>query len=167
MEPDHVDRLLGQWAGECPHLDVSALAVSARISRLHRFLDLRLTGQLDRFALHQGEANVLAALRRAGEPYQLTPTELARSLLISSGAMTNRLDRLEERGLIERLRDAEDGRKIQVQLRHAGRELIDAAMEAHTAELEQLLAPLDEEARTQLGDVLRSLLLEFERSAGR
>jgi DNA-binding MarR family transcriptional regulator len=167
MEPDHVDRLLGQWAGECPHLDVSALAVSARISRLHRFLDLRLTELLDRYSLHQGEANVLAALRRSGPPYQLTPTALSRSLLISSGAMTNRLDRLEERGLIERIPDREDGRKVQVALTPAGRDLIDEAMVTHTEDLEQVFAFVDDDAREQLGGLLRSMLLAFERDATR
>jgi DNA-binding MarR family transcriptional regulator len=167
MELDHVDRLLGQWAGECPHLDVSALAVSARVSRLHRFLDLRLTELLDRYALHQGEANVLAALRRSGPPYELTPTALSRSLLISSGAMTNRLDRLEARGLIARIPDREDGRKVQVKLTPEGSELIDAAMVSHTADLEQLLGFVDAEAREQLGDLLRHILLVFERDATR
>jgi DNA-binding MarR family transcriptional regulator len=167
MEPDHVDRLLGQWAGECSHLDVSALAVSARISRLHRFLDLRLTELLERYALHQGEANVLAALRRSGPPYQLTPTALSRSLLISSGAMTNRLDRLEERHLIERIPDRQDGRMVQVALTPAGRDLIDEAMVAHTTDLERLFAFVDEERREQLGDLLRGILLEFERDAPR
>ncbi len=167
MELDHVDRLLGQWAGECPHLDTSALAVSARVSRLHRFFDLRLSELLDRYALHEGEANVLAALRRAGAPHQLTPTELSRSLLISSGAMTNRLDRLEERGLIERIPDAVDGRKVQVALTPAGRDVIDEAMVAHTTDLEELLGFLDEEARAALAGLLRCILLAFERDATR
>jgi DNA-binding MarR family transcriptional regulator len=167
MELDHVDRLLGQWAGECPHLDTSALAVSARLSRLHRFLDLHLTELLDRYALHQGEANVLAALRRSGAPHQLTPTELSRALLISSGAMTNRLDRLEERGLVERIPDAADGRKVQVALTTAGRELIDEVMVAHTASLEQRLAFFDQDARTALAGLLRHLLLAFEADATR
>jgi DNA-binding MarR family transcriptional regulator len=165
MEPDHVDRLLGQWAGECPNLDVSALAVSARLSRLHRFLDLRLIELLERYSLHQGEANVLAALRRSGAPYQLTPTALSRSLLISSGAMTNRLDRLEERGLIERAPDADDGRKVQVSLTPAGRELIDDVMVVHTTDLEGLLGFVDGEAREQLNALLQGILLEFERGA--
>jgi DNA-binding MarR family transcriptional regulator len=167
MELDHVDRLLGQWAGESPDLDVSALAVSTRIARLHRFLDLRLTQILDDYGLHQGEANVLAALRRSGPPYRLTPTALARSLLISSGAMTNRLDRLEARSLIERLPDDEDGRKVQVALTPAGRELIDQAMLTHTTDLERLFAFVDERTREQLGGLLRTILLAFERDATR
>lgn len=162
MEPDHVDRLLGQWAGECPHLDTSALAVSARLSRLHRFLDLRLSVLLDRYRLHEGEANVLAALRRSGAPHQLTPTALSRSLLISSGAMTNRLDRLEARGLIERFPDADDGRKVQVALTAAGRTLIDEVMVVHTADLEERLAFFDGDARDALAGMLRQLLLAFE-----
>jgi DNA-binding MarR family transcriptional regulator len=158
MERDHVDALTDQWARERPELDTRGLAVSARVVRLQRHLDRRIREVLTRFDLHEGEANVLAALRRAGAPHELTPSELSRSLLLSSGAMTNRLDRLEARGLLVRVPDPQDGRRVRVRLTDAGQDVVDAAMDAHTAALAEQLGFLAEDERRALEGLLRRVL---------
>jgi DNA-binding MarR family transcriptional regulator len=159
---DHVDHLLAQWAQERPELDTSLLRLAARIVRLSRYLDRASAEHLAPWALSEGEQNVLAALRRAGPPYELTPTELYRSLLLSSGAMTNRLDRLEEAGLLVRTPDPDDRRRTRVRLTERGREVVDAAMDTHRVALETIfegLAPTDADA---LEDLLRGILRRIE-----
>jgi DNA-binding MarR family transcriptional regulator len=166
MEQDHVDELLGQWARRRPELDLSALGVAARVLRLQRILERQVAEHLRPFDLHEGEVNVLAALRRADPPHELTPTELYRSLLLSSGAMTNRLDRLEQAGLVTRLADPDDGRRVLVRLTEQGRETIDAAMDTHTAGLGRLFSVLEEPERLALEDHLRLLLSRLEPDLG-
>jgi DNA-binding MarR family transcriptional regulator len=165
---DHVDHLTEQWAAERPELDTSALRVSARIVRLERFLARRIQTDLDAVGLTDGEVNVLAALRRAGPPYELTPTELYRGLLLSSGAMTNRLDRLEEAGLVRRIPDETDRRRTRVALTERGRETVDEAMDAHLRGLEELFGFLSPADRGALEELLRQVLahLEGEGAAG-
>lgn len=164
MESDHVDHLLAQWADERPELPTGALAIAARVARLHRFLVRSSAEAMTGFGLTEGEGNVLAALRRAGPPYALTPTELYRSLLLSSGAMTNRVDRLEERGFVEREDDPSDRRRILVRLTEEGRQVIEAAMDAHVAALEGALdvALPHEQDRATLVELLRQTLRHFE-----
>lgn len=159
---DHVDHLLAQWAQQRPEVDTSLLRISARIVRLSRYLDREVADHLAPWDLSEGEHNVLAALRRSGPPYQLTPTELYRSLLISSGAMTNRLDRLEAAGLIVRTPDPDDRRRTRVGLTERGREVIDAALDAHVAALEELFAGLAPEDADQLESLLRGVLSRLE-----
>jgi DNA-binding MarR family transcriptional regulator len=160
---DHVDHLLAQWADERPEFDTSALSVAARVARLERFLHRTSRSALDGFGLNEGEGNVLAALRRAGPPFALTPTELYRSLLLSSGAMTNRIDRLEEAGYVVRDRDPDDRRRVLVRLTDAGRELIDDAMDAHVDALSDVLtSALDDTERAELVGLLRKALVHFE-----
>ena len=124
-EGDHVDHLLAQWHAEMPDLDPSPMAVIARVSRLGRIFDRRVEELYAKYGLNQSQFGVLAALRRAGPPYCLSPTELYNSLLISSGAMTNRLERLAAAGYIDRIPDPEDGRSILVALTPAGKQLIE------------------------------------------
>jgi DNA-binding MarR family transcriptional regulator len=159
---DHVDELTDQWARERPELDTSALRLSARILRLERFLSRRIQSDLDAVGLSEGEVNVLAALRRAGPPYELTPTELYRGLLLSSGAMTNRIDRLQDAGLVHRIPDDDDRRRTRVALTERGRETIDDAMDAHLRGLEGLLGFLDDDDRGALEDLLRKVLCHLE-----
>lgn len=163
MPRDHVDHLLAQWAEERPEFDTAALTVAARVARLSRYL-VRVSRQaLEDFGINEGEGNVLAALRRAGPPYALTPTDLYRSLLLSSGAMTNRIDRLEQQGFVARERDPADRRRILVRLTDAGRELIDAAMDGHVGALDdELRLALDPAEREELARLLRTALLHFE-----
>lgn len=162
MTQDHVDQLADQWRRERPDLDLSILRVAARIVRLDRFIERAVAEHLEPLGLNDGEFNVLAALRRAGAPYELTPTDLYRSLLLSSGAMTNRLDRLEEAGLIRRTPDEKDRRRIQVALTDEGLARIDAAMTTHTRRLDELLGFLTEGQRQQLEDLLRTALAGIE-----
>jgi DNA-binding MarR family transcriptional regulator len=167
MERDHVDGLVEQWAAERPELDTSGLRLSARIVRLQRFLDQASQAVVSGFGLQLGELNVLAALRRAGDPYELTPTDLYRGLLVSSGAMTNRLDRLEEHDLVTRVPDPEDRRRIKVALTARGAELIDQAMDEHTAVLREAFSGIDARQREDLEGLLRSVLVQARGEATR
>lgn len=163
MTSDHVDHLLEQWAAERPSLDTGPLSVAARVVRLEVFLARTSQQALAAHGVNEGEGNVLAALRRSGPPYALTPTDLYRSLLLSSGAMTNRVDRLEEAGLVARERDPADRRRILVRLTDAGRERIDDAMDAHVGALDGALSvALTTSERDQLARLLRKALLHFE-----
>jgi DNA-binding MarR family transcriptional regulator len=163
---DHVDDLTEQWARERPELDTSALRLSARIIRLERFLARRIQSDLDAVGLNDGEVNVLAALRRAGPPYELSPTDLYRGLLLSSGAMTNRLDRLEEAGLVRRSKDDDDRRRTRVALTERGRQTIDEAMDTHIRGLDGLLGFLTDEDRDALESLLRRVLTHLEDAEG-
>ena len=153
-EPDHVSRIMEQWRRERPDLDVSPQGV---IGRLHR-LGHRLTEELVRvyaeFGLAEGEFDVLATLRRTGAPYELTPTDLAAGTMVTSGAVTKRVDRLAERGLVARRVSDRDGRGRVVALTPPGRELIDRAFEAHMANEQRLLRPLDRVDRERLARIL-------------
>jgi DNA-binding MarR family transcriptional regulator len=159
---DHVDHLLAQWHVEMPDLDPSPMAVIARVSRLGRIFDRRVEELYAEFGLNQSQFGVLAALRRAGPPYCLSPTELYNSLLISSGAMTNRLERLESAGYIDRVPDPEDGRSMLVALTPSGKKLIERVLQPHYQNGRRLLSALSDEERGQLAGLLRRLLLEFE-----
>lgn len=162
---DHVDELTEQWADERPELDTSSLRLSARVIRLERFLSRRIQADLETVGLNEGEVNVLAALRRSGPPYELTPTELYRGLLLSSGAMTNRLDRLEDAGLVRRAPDEADRRRTRVRLTERGRVTIDEAMDAHLRGLEELLGFLAPDQRAALEELLRTVLAHLEAGA--
>jgi DNA-binding MarR family transcriptional regulator len=161
-DEDHVDHLLAQWAQQRPDLDTSLLRISARIVRLSRYLDREAADHLTPWDLSEGEHNVLAALRRSGPPYELTPTQLYRSLLISSGAMTNRLDRLEAAGLLVRTPDPDDRRRTRVGLTERGREVIDAAIDRHVMALDEVFAGLTHEDADQLEALLRGILSRLE-----
>jgi DNA-binding MarR family transcriptional regulator len=145
-----------------PELDPSPMAVIARVSRLGRIFDRRVEEVYARYGLNQSQFGVLAALRRAGPPYCLSPTELYNSLLITSGAMTNRLERLAGAGYIDRIPDPHDGRSMLVSLTPAGKRLIERVVGPHYENEQRLLSSLSAEERTQLADLLRRLLLELE-----
>jgi DNA-binding MarR family transcriptional regulator len=118
---DHVDHILEQWAQQRPDLDVSPMGIIGRMSRLSRFLERSIAAVLTRYGLNEPQFAVLAALRRAGPPHTLSPTDLYNGLLVSSGAMTNRLERLAAAGLVERVPDPADGRSLLAHRRRAGR----------------------------------------------
>ncbi len=162
MGGDAVDRILGQWAIERPDLDASPMGVFGRLSRGVKVLDRSLAATFAEFGLNGGEFDVLATLRRSGEPYSLTPTELFRSMMLSSAAMTNRLDRLEQRGLVERSPDPSDRRGVRITLTEEGLELVNRAVEAHLEGERRLLGALDAEERERLADLLRKLLVSME-----
>jgi DNA-binding MarR family transcriptional regulator len=159
---DHVDHLVTQWQQELPDLDVSPMHVIARISRLSRILERRVEGVYEPYGLNQAQFGVLAALRRAGPPYCLSPTDLYNSLLISSGAMTNRLERLTAAGFVRRTPDPDDGRSLLVALTPKGKRLIDKLVDLHYENERSLLASLDAKDRKALTRILRELLIEFE-----
>lgn len=162
---DHVDHLIEQWRAERPDVDVSPMAVIARLSRLSRIFERRVEDLYTKFDLNQSRFGVLAALRRAGPPYCLSPTDLYNSLLISSGAMTNRLERLSAAGYIERVPDPGDGRGMLVSLTPAGKRLIDRVLGPHFENERRLLASLTAQEQEQLVGLLRRLLIEFEDDA--
>ena len=155
---DHIEETITAWRRERPGLDLSGMAVVARLLRVaHRF-DEAQAEFFSALGLKPGWLDVLAALRRAGEPYRLTPTRLSVEALISTAGMTNRLDRLEQAGLVRRLPDPDDRRGVLVELTEDGRELVDAAVDAHRGLSKRLLGSLDAGEREELERLLRKLL---------
>jgi DNA-binding MarR family transcriptional regulator len=155
---DEIDRIVEQWNRERPDLDVSPTHTLQRITRLSLLQGVSFAGVFAKYGISFGEYLVLAALRRAGPPYRMNPTKLFNSVILSSGAMTNRLDRLEELGLVERAPDPNDRRGRLVALTDRGRELVDAAVIDHLENEERLLEALDAREREQLSGLLRKLL---------
>ncbi|HTU94383.1 MAG TPA: MarR family transcriptional regulator [Solirubrobacteraceae bacterium] len=166
-DEDHVDRIVREWAEEYPALGTDAMALIGRLLRIARYLERDVELELGSFGLSISEFNALSALRRRGQPYALSPTELSRGLMLSSGGMTKLIERLEARGLVIRTPDATDGRGVVVALTQAGRELQEAAIEAHVVNENELLGPLDGDTREELTRILRTLLVAFEGNAGR
>jgi DNA-binding MarR family transcriptional regulator len=163
---DAVDLILRQWARERPDLDCSPMGIIGRISQLQREVFLAQRATFARHGLDAPSFDVLAALRRAGEPYQLTPTALMRTALVTSGAITQRLDRLEEKGLITRGRSEADGRAVVVTLTEAGRRALDTALPDHLATERAMLAGLSAAERDQLAALLRNWLVALGRVPG-
>src|ERR1700761_4644937 len=159
---DEVDRLVSAWRRERPDLDVSPLEVLSRVNRLARHLDrARRTAFAER-GLETWEFDVLSALRRAGSPYQLSPGQLLTQTLVTSGTMTNRIDRLAAKGLVVRGPDPSDRRGVLVRLTDAGRELADTALTALLKSERELLAALPGRRLSELADLLRELTTQFE-----
>jgi DNA-binding MarR family transcriptional regulator len=156
---DEIDRIIEQWNREFPDLDVSPTHTLQRITRLSLLQGVSFARVFAPYGISFGEYLVLAALRRAGPPYRMNPTRLFNSVILSSGAMTNRLDRLEEMGLVERQPDPNDRRGRLVALTDRGRELVDAAVIDHLENEQRLLGALDAAEREQLAGLLRKLLL--------
>ncbi len=163
---DHVHHVLEQWRAETPELDRSPMAVVGRISRLAQLLQAELEPVFAEHGLNGGEFDVLATLRRSGKPYRLTPTELSTSLMVTSGGMTKRLAALEGRGLVLREADPSDGRSRSVKLTANGKRLLDAALPAHIANEERLLAALDPKQRARLADLLEATACSLGDVAG-
>ena len=159
---DEVDRLVDAWRRQRPDLDVGPLTVLSRIGRIARRLDLARRRSFAEHGLEQWEFDVLAALRRAGEPFELTPSALLRETLVSSGTMTNRVDRLLERGSVDRMPDPRDRRGVLVRLTPPGRERVDAAFDALLASERELLGGLSNTQYDELADLLRVLTLRVD-----
>ncbi|MFC5908122.1 MarR family winged helix-turn-helix transcriptional regulator [Streptacidiphilus monticola] len=155
---DAVDAIIAQWGRVRPDLDTRAMEVFGRIYRLSRAMGDRMEKAYAQFGISRGEFDVLATLRRSGEPYCLSPRELTTTLMLTTGGMTGRLDKLERRGLLRRSPDPHDRRGLKVTLTAEGLELIDRAVTAGLAEQQTALTDMDARQVDQLNDLLRELL---------
>jgi DNA-binding MarR family transcriptional regulator len=161
-EPDHIDRILDQWRSERPELHTGALGLIGRLMRTAVLAEEVLVEPLRERGLEPGWFDVLAALRRTGPPYELNPKRLMETVMLSSGGMTKRLDRLERAGLVKRGPDPGDRRGTLVRLTARGKRMADRTVDLHIANEERLLEPLDEAERHALDGLLRKLLTELE-----
>jgi DNA-binding MarR family transcriptional regulator len=159
---DEVDRIVDAWERERPDLDFAPLQVLSRVGRLARHLERARRAAFTASDLELWEFDVLSALRRAGAPYQLSPKALLQQTLVSSGTMTNRIDRLVERGLVERRTDPHDGRGILVVMTEPGRERVDRAISLLLEGESELLDGLSSVDRERLSALLRKLSLDFD-----
>jgi DNA-binding MarR family transcriptional regulator len=157
---DAVDRVIAQWDAVRPDLDNSPIGVIGRVSRLSRLIDRRLGENFARFGIENWMYDVLATLRRSGEPYELTAGDLVRQTMVTTGAITNRIDRLAERGLVERAA-AEDRRKVIVRLTERGRQLVDDVVNDHLDTEREILASLSPRQQADLANILRLVLVSL------
>ena len=160
IETDRVDRIMAQWNRERPDIDVSPQAVIGRLHRLGSLLQESIDAVFAEFDLSSGDFDVLATLRRSGEPFENTAGELAAATMISSGGLTKRVDRLEQRGLVTRS-PGTDSRVRRIALTPSGRDIVDAALDAHMVNERRLMAPIHDDA-DQLAGLLRRWLLVFD-----
>jgi DNA-binding MarR family transcriptional regulator len=158
---DEVDTIVEAWRRERPDLDLAPMEVLSRISRLARHLDRLRANAFSAHDLESWEFDVLAALRRTGPPYRLSPGQLLRETLVTSGTMTNRVDRLVERGLVTRQDHPNDRRGVLVELTDAGRDAVDAALVELIAAERQIMAALEVADHDQLTRSLRLLLARY------
>lgn len=162
VEQDEVDRLVAAWRVARPELDPSPMEVLSRVSRLSKHLDRARQRVLETQGLDLWEFDVLVALRRTSPPHELSPGALLHATMVTSGTMTNRIDRLTDRGLVARRPDPEDGRGVLVRLTPQGRARADAAMTGLLERERELLGALDSQQRATLAGLLRRLLLPFD-----
>ena len=155
---DAVDRVTSQWKEVRPEIDVSPINVVGRVSRLSRLVDRILAENFARFGIENWMYDVLATLRRSGEPYELAAGALVRQTMVTTGAITNRIDRLEQRGLVERA-SAKDRRKVIVRLTPKGLDLVDNVVQAHLATEVKILGGLTPRQQKELARLLRTTLL--------
>lgn len=159
---DHTDWVLAGWKQQCPDLDMSPIAVLNRLSRLQSYLQPEVAAVFERFGLTTPSFAVIAALRRAGPPYQRSQRALMDALQLTSGTISVRIDRLEREGIVERSPDPGDQRGVLVRLTEKGLSLFDQVAPLHLANEDRLLSALSQEQREQLASLLRTLLLSFE-----
>ncbi len=156
---DAVDRITSQWRAVRPDLDLSPVEVIGRISRLSRLVERRLAESFARYGIEAWMYDVLATLRRSGAPHELSAGELLGQTMVTTGAMTNRIDRLEQRGLVTRSTAADDRRKVLVRLTPEGLALVDEVVVGHLATERELLGALSERQQRDLAGLLRTALL--------
>jgi DNA-binding MarR family transcriptional regulator len=164
--PDEVDRLIAAWRRERPDLEVEPMEVLSRVTRLARHLDLARRTAFAAHGLESWVFDVLSALRRAGEPYELSPGQLIRETMVTSGTMTNRVDRLTEKGLVDRLPDPDDRRGVIVRLTRRGQSSVDAALEDLLRREQALLQDLSDVERDRLARLLRVVVGPFDAERG-
>jgi DNA-binding MarR family transcriptional regulator len=155
---DAVDRIVGQWNAVRPDIDSSPIGVIGRVSRLSRLIDRRLAENFARFGIEAWMYDVLATLRRNGAPYELTAGDLVGQSMVTTGAVTNRIDRLEARGLVERTR-TDDRRKVVVRLTPRGLDLVDEVVGEHLLTEREILSSLPSRQQAELAELLRTMLL--------
>ncbi|QUY44661.1 MarR family winged helix-turn-helix transcriptional regulator [Acaryochloris marina] len=163
MDTDAVDEILAQWQRERPDLDVSPMGTIGRMTRLAKHLKGAIGATFAQFDLNPGEFDVLATLRRSGQPYQLSPTRLYHAMMVTSGTMTHRIDCLEQAELVKRIPDPNDRRGTLIQLTDKGFTLIEKTLEAHVANEHLLLSVLEPSEIDSLTQLLRKLLDSFEK----
>ncbi|TYB48167.1 MarR family winged helix-turn-helix transcriptional regulator [Actinomadura chibensis] len=155
---DAVDAAMDAWRRERPDVDVWPVGVIGRIQRLARLLEAEIQGFFRRHGLDNSEADVLTTLRRSGDPYELTPGQLVKASMVTSGAITKRIDRMVAKDLVERVPDAVDRRTVRIRLTAHGRRTIDDLFALHVANEARLLQALDRDQADGLADALRTLL---------
>jgi DNA-binding MarR family transcriptional regulator len=155
MDPDHVDTILAQWAAERPDRDASPIGLIGRLHRLSDVLNVELRKVFAEEGLGDGDFDVLVTLRRHGAPYELTPSELGASTMVTSSAVTKRIDRLERAGLVSRTISESDARSRRIRLTGDGLALVDRLMARHVANEQRLVSGLTPRERAQLADLLR------------
>jgi DNA-binding MarR family transcriptional regulator len=160
-DKDLVDEIVRQWGAVRPDLDASPIAVIGRVSRLSRLIDRRLAMNFADFGIENWMYDVLATLRRQGAPFTMTAGDLIAHTMVTSGAMTNRIDRLEQSGWVER-GSAPDRRQVLVRLTDSGRALVDQVVATHLATEEHILAAISPRQRATLTAILRSLLVDLD-----
>ena len=160
---DRIDKILAQWQRERPDLDVGPMGLIGRISRLSFHLRGEMEKTWAKFGLNPPSFDVLATLRRSGPPYRLSPGDLIASTMVTSGTMTNRIDKLVAAGLVERTPNPEDGRGFLIGLTDKGFDLIDAAVAAHVENQQRLVADLSDDERAVLDGALRGFLEKVDR----
>jgi DNA-binding MarR family transcriptional regulator len=159
---DHVDGIIAQWRRERPDLDVGPMEVIGRLVRVKLHLDREMERIFARHGLNTANFDVLATLRRAGRPFALSPGELAASMLVTSGTMTNRIDQLEKIGHVVRVRNPDDGRGFHVRLTAQGLVVIEAAIVDHVANQRRLISALPPDQQDALNDILRRFTQALE-----
>jgi DNA-binding MarR family transcriptional regulator len=164
-EPDKLDLLVEQWRDQRPDIRPDAMATIGRVLALADEIERRLSQAAAEHGLDRGQGDVLFTLRRSGSPYRLSPSRLTESLLVTSGTMTNRIDRLEVAGLIERRPNPDDRRGMDVQLTRKGLRLVDRVIPDHVANEEGMLEPLSEVERDRLDRTMRKLLRHMQDDA--
>ena len=158
---DRVEKILKQWKNERPDLDTSPMGIIGRVWRLERILTKSVQQILSKYDLNHGEFDVLCVLRRSGEPYSLTPSRLLRSLMLSSGALTNRIDRLEEAQMVMRSANPNDRRGVVVSLTTKGLAVINEAIESHVANEHILVEGISKQEQQQLAKLLKKLIVSL------
>ncbi len=162
MNEDHVDHVLEQWKKEKPEIDPSSMAVVGRLLRVKNFLSLNLQTAYKEYSLNIGEFDLLATILRSGKPYALTPNQLLSSLMLSSGAMTNRIDKLESRKLVHRRSNPLDRRGTLVQLTPKGRKLISEVINTHIESCDKFLQGINKSEQEVLATLLKKILIRCE-----
>ncbi|MBT9243513.1 MarR family winged helix-turn-helix transcriptional regulator [Vibrio splendidus] len=159
---DAIDRVVEQWAKEKPELETEPMAMMGRIMRIAKYMETQVAELHKKYDMKLGEFDVLATLRRSGKPYRLTPSELIGSMMLTSGAMTNRLDKLEAKGLISREHSKEDRRSVSVQLTKDGLVLIDQMMTEHVETQKKLVKSLSTSQKKNTNQLLKTWLSAYE-----